>query len=87
MLSGKPGFERVLRLIAGVSQVSNVYKVSSVAQLYKQAVISDLRYSGPVTHHHEAIRGPADISNSLCAFDSSNKRQNTYLRLSNTPCF
>lgn len=67
--------EKVLLLIAGVSQVSNVYKMSSVARLYKEAVISDLRYC--VSHRHHK----ADIYDLACAFDS------TYLQPSNTPCF
>ncbi len=48
-------------------QVSNVYKMSSVARLYKQAVISDLRYSGCL-FITIIIKQKADICDLVCPF-------------------
>lgn len=46
MVSAEHQIQReCLVLTAGVLQVSSVFKMSSMARLYKQAVISDLRYN------------------------------------------
>lgn len=79
--------EGVLVLIAGaVSQVSNVYKTSSVARLYKQAVISDLRcpiFTIIITDQNQAqmISAFIFISLLICLLTLT-----TSLHPSDTPC-